>query len=187
MPSLSFLQPPVNKTLALVVSLLSATATLSIALSETITFSGLVHSSHNDGHSAARTISLWWKHTLHKHLVLNGVLGVASLISGTHAIKNRFADSNGSTGGQFAAIAGTMFAVVGPLSGTVPPVSRVAGEIAEAYDGLDGLDAVEENRAEVVDDLVIDGQRQLLRLWLWRLLGMDVPAVLCFAWLNFGR
>ena len=63
---------------------------------------------------------------------------------------------------------------------------RVQG-LVEAYDGLEGIEAKEEGRGEVVDERVIELQRRWLTVHAWRTLVTDGPAVVCFGWLAMRR
>jgi len=65
-------------------------------------------------------------------------------------------------------------------------VARIVQGMAEAYDGLDGIEAEEEARGEIVDERVVGLQRRWLRAHAWRSWVMDGPAVLCFGWLVLG-
>jgi len=160
--------------------LLSTTASASIAIYEALFFNGLIKASHHDNRSTARTISLWWKTTLPEGLAVILALGLTSTVSGIRAIR---AFRSGSRE-RYVAIAGTVFAVGHFLFG--PRVARIVQGMAEAYDGLDGIEAEEEARGEIVDERVVGLQRRWLRAHAWRSWVMDGPAVLCFGWLVLG-
>lgn len=161
--------------------LLSTTASASIAIYEAIVFNGLIKASHHDRPSTARTISLWWKTTLPEGLAVILALGLASALGGVRAIR---AFRSGSRE-RYVAIVGTCFAVGHFLFGR-SVAGRVQG-LVEAYDGLEGIEAKEEGRGEVVDERVIELQRRWLTVHAWRTLVTDGPAVVCFGWLAMRR
>jgi len=63
----------------------------------------------------------------------------------------------------------------------------VIQSMSVAYDDLNGIEAKEEGRSEVVDDRVVELQNTWLRIHAWRCLLVDGPALACFVWLALGR
>lgn len=155
--------------------LVSTTASVSIAIWEAITFNGLIKASRIDRPAAARTISLWWKMTLNDALPVIFFLGLNSLFGGLYALRRLRAKE------RYVAIAGTVLSAGHFLY--APAIAKTIDGMATAYDGLQEIDAKEEQLGEVVDERVVKQQQQWLKIHTWRTLTSDIPAMLCFAWL----
>lgn len=180
--------PSINPAL---IPLLSTTATLTLALYETVFFKTHLSSTSTPQNSRtiARSLSLWWRNSIPTTLPVVLSLITASLISGIRAYRALSPILQSTK--RYIALAGALLAVA--HLAFAPKVAGVIQDMAYAYERVGewkvDVDVEEQGRTkeEAADEAVLEGQRMWLRVHYLRTLVTDLPAWGCFAWLVFGK